>query len=224
MAPKRVQSPSGVLPLLLIASIVVRSTCAADPGFNTQYATFKGSILESPTTAATVTRPSSRKLGILPFPGFLKCALVAYLNAGNVQSILGGDPGADGVALIQVYRYNGQTNVNIRLRAHALSSSPIAQTVNKAYSGSNGPPVWVVSGQWSRDNSNDVYTLQKWYYEANKKYPPGSTSSVYSIVRAMADDPRRYYAVVSSVTRPLGAIRGQFRRTLPFLLYPWNPC
>ncbi|CAI5940782.1 unnamed protein product [Closterium sp. NIES-65] len=125
---------------------------------------------------------------------------------------------------LPINRYNGQTNVNIRLRAHALSSSPIAQTVNKAYSGNNGLPVWVVSGQWARDNSNDAYTLQKWYYEANKKYPPGSTSSVYSIVRAMAGDPRRYYAVVSSVTRPLGAIRGQFRRTLPFLLYPWNPC
>ncbi|CAI5509638.1 unnamed protein product [Closterium sp. Naga37s-1] len=224
MASKRVQSLSGFLPLLLIASIVVRSsTCAADPGFNTQYATFNGSNLESPAVAATATR-ASRKLGILPFPGFLKCALVANLNAGSVQSILGGDPGADGVALVQVYRYNGQTNVNIRLRAHALSSSPIAQTINKAYSGSNGLPVWVVSGQWTRDNSNDVYTLQKWYYEANKKYPPGSASSVYSIVRAMAGDPRRYYAVVSSVTRPLGAIRGQFRRTLPFLLYPWNPC
>ncbi|CAI7803184.1 unnamed protein product [Closterium sp. NIES-53] len=223
MAFKQVQFPSGFLPVILIASIVVCSTCAADPGFGIQSATFNGSNLESAAFAATTTR-TSRRLGILPFPGFLKCALVANLNAANVQSILGGDPGADGVAVIQVYRYNGQTNVNFRLRAHALSSSPIAQTVNKAYSGNNGLPVWVVSGQWSRDNSNDAYTLQKWYYEANKKYPPGSTSSVYSIVRAMAEDPRRYYAVVSSVTRPLGAIRGQFRRTLPFSLYPWNPC
>ncbi|CAI7863946.1 unnamed protein product [Closterium sp. NIES-54] len=183
MAFKQVQFPSGFLPVILIASIVVCSTCAADPGFGIQSATFNGSNLESAAFAATTTR-TSRRLGILPFPGFLKCALVANLNAANVQSILGGDPGADGVAVIQVYRYNGQTNVNFRLRAHALSSSPIAQTVNKAYSGNNGLPVWVVSGQWSRDNSNDAYTLQKWYYEANKKYPPGSTSSVYSILPA----------------------------------------
>ncbi|GJP31638.1 hypothetical protein CLOM_g14703 [Closterium sp. NIES-68] len=233
---RRLRSVTGLVPLLLLAILARATTASAnhpdvasrDVGVAANHNVADGIALNDTRSlleiGVTPTHRASRKLGILPFPGFLKCALVAYMDAGSVQSIFGGDPGADGVALVQVYRYNGRTNVNIRLRAHALSSSPITQTVNKAYSGSNGLPVWVVSGQWSRDNNNDVYTLQKWYYEANKKYPPGSTSSVYSIVRAMAADPRRYYALVSSLTRPLGAIRGQFRRTLPFLLYPWNPC
>ncbi|CAI5988239.1 unnamed protein product [Closterium sp. NIES-65] len=310
--------------------MIIRSPCqtsdpigtyVADSGIDAWGDTFNATNLEFLTFAATAPIRASRKLGILPFPGFIKCALVATwavrtmdwgemlggdpselvadLNARSVQSIVGGDPGvngfyqslspgsvqsivggdpssdgvalvhsrcelvanlspgsvrsivggdptADGVALVQVYRlqrsslaihfspplalstpherYNGQTNVHIRLRAHALSSSLIAQTVNKAHAGINGPPVWVVLGQWTRSNSNNAYNLQKWYYEANKKYPPGSARSVHSIVREIAGGPGRYYAVVSSVTRPVGAIRGQFRLALPFSLYPWNPC
>ncbi|CAI5940788.1 unnamed protein product [Closterium sp. NIES-65] len=244
-------------------------TYVADSGIDAWGDTFNATNLEFLTFAATAPIRASRKLGILPFPGFIKCyrhvwkllvhspfrwiqvgwwqrELVANLSPGSVRSIVGGDPTADGVALVQVYRlqrsslaihfspplalstpherYNGQTNVHIRLRAHALSSSPIAQTVNKAHAGINGPPVWVVLGQWTRSNSNNAYNLQKWYYEANKKYPPGSARSVHSIVREIAGGPGRYYAVVSSVTRPVGAIRGQFRLALPFSLYPWNPC
>ncbi|GJP81789.1 hypothetical protein CLOP_g11915 [Closterium sp. NIES-67] len=195
---RRLRSVTGLVPLLLLA-ILARAT----------------------TASANHPDVASRDVGVAANHN-----VADGIALNDTRSLLeiGVTPTHRASRKLGILPYNGRTNVNIRLRAHALSSSPITQTVNKAYSGSNGLPVWVVSGQWSRDNNNDVYTLQKWYYEANKKYPPGSTSSVYSIVRAMAADPRRYYALVSSLTRPLGAIRGQFRRTLPFLLYPWNPC
>ncbi|CAI5968529.1 unnamed protein product [Closterium sp. NIES-64] len=194
----------------------VQSIVGGDPGVNGFYQSLSPGSVQSIVGGD----PSTDGVALV----HSRCELVANLSPGSVRSIVGGDPTADGVALVQVYRYNGQTNVHIRLRAHALSSSPIAQTVNKAHAGINGPPVWVVLGQWTRSNSNNAYNLQKWYYEANKKYPPGSARSVHSIVREIAGGPGRYYAVVSSVTRPVGAIRGQFRLALPFSLYPWNPC
>ncbi|GJP31641.1 hypothetical protein CLOM_g14705, partial [Closterium sp. NIES-68] len=161
----------------------------------------------------------------LPYPGLLKCALTANLEADLAPG--GGEPGADARLDILVYSYRGKTNVKLHIHYESPSLvAPTGQSIHVGQVGSSSTPIWTIEGNWQQEDKPDEWDLSVWYNAAGKYVPAGSSKSVFKMVKRIdkAWFRRSFYVLVKTAAYPNGALRGQIRRDVPFNLIPWSRC
>ncbi|CAI7863947.1 unnamed protein product, partial [Closterium sp. NIES-54] len=161
---------------------------------------------------------------VLPYPGLLKCALTANLEADLAPG--GGERAADARLDILVYSYRGKTNVKVHIHYESPSGvAPTGQSIHKGQIGSSSEPIWTIDGDWTVEDPGE-WDLSVWYMGARKAMPAGSSKSVYSMLKKIdrAWFRRSFYVLVKTAAYPNGALRGQIRRAVPFSLIPWSRC
>ncbi|GJP80583.1 hypothetical protein CLOP_g10785, partial [Closterium sp. NIES-67] len=100
---------------------------------------------------------------------------------------------------------------------------PNNQSINLGFRGANGPVVWNIEGSWTVQDPTQI-ELDRWIMGVRRTVVPGTSMTFMQMIHRIDKNPAKFYGTISTDSFPDGAVRGQFIRGFPNMLWPVPRC